>query len=242
MTAERDQELRELIALAAIGALDAGERAALDRELDGRPDLQADLADLEGVAAALADATAEAPPERLRANVLDAIRDVPQLPGTDAAPATPPADVVSLASRRRRWSPLAAAAAVVMLVAGGLAVRSLTADDEVDLAAVVEDDEAVTYEMDGTIPTMRLIHSSAYGAMALVGEDVPMPEGDQVYELWQIADGEPQRMDIFRPTDDGSVEMLVLDWDAAADAVFAITIEPAGGTDAPTGDIVAATA
>ena len=34
----------------------------------------------------------------------------------------------------------------------------------------------------------------------------------------------------------------VPDMDMPDDAAFAITVEPAGGTDAPTGDVVAATA
>lgn len=265
MTGDRDRELRELIALAAVGALDAGERRALDAQIAGRPDLVAELAELQAVAATLADAAAEAPPEQLRARVLDSIADVPQLPTLDgglgavgprsarpdpldrpapgpSAAAPPAAEVIQLASRRRRWAPLAAAAAVLALVAGGVLARTLTTDDAVDLAAVVADDEAVTYRLDGAISSMRLVHSIEHDAMALVGEDVPMPPGDQVYELWLITAGEPQRVDIFRPHDDGSVEILMVDMAMPDDAVFAVTVEPAGGTEVPTGDVVAATA
>lgn len=241
---ERDQELHELIALAAVGALDAGERAALDATLAVRPDLRAELDELEAVAATLAEATAETPPVPLRATVLAAIADVPQLPADSiiAAPDRPSAKVVPLAARRRRWAPMVAAAAVLGLVAGGLVVRTLTTDDDpVDLAAVVDDAEAVTYPMEGTIATLRVVHSETNDAVALIGEGVPQPEGDQVYELWQITDGAPRRMEIFRPRDDGSVEVLVLDWEKADNAVFAVTVEPAGGSDVPTGEVVAAT-
>ena len=112
----------------------------------------------------------------------------------------------------------------------------------VDVAAVVDDETSVVMPLDGTISTIRLLHSSAHRAAALVGEDVPVLTDDQVYELWLILDGAPQRLDIFQPHDDGTVEMLMTEMDMPDDASFAITVEPAGGTDAPTGDVVAATA
>ena len=138
MSEDRDLELRELIALAAVGALDHGERAALDADIAGRGDLRTELAQLQAVAATFADATAETPPAHVRANVLDAIADMPQLPALDEenvevptgafrpgplpspTPVPPTAEVIRLADRRRRWAPLAAAAAVVALVTDGL--------------------------------------------------------------------------------------------------------------------------
>jgi anti-sigma-K factor RskA len=254
MSDDRDLELRDLIALAAVGALDHGERAALDAEIAGRPELLAELAEMEAVAATFADATSEAPPARVRASVLDAIAHVPQLPalGEDApaapvsaAPLTPPmAEVIPMAERRRpRFAPLAAAAAVVVLIAGGLVALNGNDDgDVVDVAAVVDDESSVVMPLDGTLSSIRLVHSSAHRAAALVGEDVPALNDDQVYELWLILDGTPQRLDIFQPHDDGTVEVLMPDMDMPDDAAFAITVEPAGGTDAPTGDVVAATA
>ena len=255
MSDDRDRELRELIALAAVGALDRGERAMLDAEIAGREDLLAELAELEAVAATFADATAETPPAQLRVSVLDAIAGVAQLPALDDEPAVhpaapppptaapPTAKVIRLADRRRRWAPLAAAAAVVALVAGGLVALDVIGDDDVvDVAAVIDDETAVVMPLDGTISSIQLVHSPTHRAAALVGEDVPLLTDDQVYELWLITDGTPQRLEIFQPHDDGTVEMLMPDMDMPDDAAFAITVEPAGGTEVPTGDVVAATA
>jgi hypothetical protein len=91
-----DQELRELLALSAVGALTEEEQMELDAALGDRPDLRAELDGLHGAAAVMADAVAETPPPALRANVLEAIAVTPQ----DA----PLAPVVPISSRRRsRW-------------------------------------------------------------------------------------------------------------------------------------------
>lgn len=250
MTDDRDQELRELIALAVVGALDSVERAALDEQLSGRADLRAEMHELEAVAAMLADDVAVDPPAHLRADVLSLIEEIPQHPSEppadEVAPTPASADVVPLASRRRpRWAPMAAAAAaVIVLAGGGIVLWQTTGDDgAVDVAAVVDDDDAVTVRLDGEVLTLSLTHSAANDAGVLIGDDVPIPEGDQVYELWRIAaDGIPDRVDIFRPSDDGRVEMLVTDMEPLSSDVFAITVEPAGGSEQPTSDIIAASA
>jgi anti-sigma-K factor RskA len=70
-----------------------------------------------------------------------------------------------------------------------------------------------------------------------------MPEGDQVYELWLlIDDADPAPVKIFRPDADGTVGVVMDDMTPPEGAGFAITIEPAGGTDAPTGPVVATSA
>ncbi len=231
----RDEELRELIALAAVGALADDERAALDRELAARQDMQAELAELEDAAASMAVAAAEEPPARLRSDVMAVVRDVP-----------PPSAVTDLdrarRQRRRRWLPVAAAAAVVVLAGVGVAVLRDGDGAESEIAAVVEDEESVTVSLDGETMTLRLIHSPANDASALVGEDGPPPDGDQVYELWLLADAAPVPIEIFRPTDDGVVEILLPDVTPTDEASFAVTIEPPGGSPQPTGDIVAASA
>lgn len=250
MTGVDDEELRAMLALAAVGALDDAERAELDAALADRPDLQEERRELEAAAATLAFATAMEPPPALRDRVLDAVSQLPRPHVDRVAPAETEgpvagghdvAGVVPIERARRRWvAPLSAAAAVVTLVAGAVVVSTQRGDDDVDVASVVEDDAAVTIALEGRISTMHLVHSPRHEAVALVGEDVPVPDGDQVYELWLIEDGRSQRIDIFRPHDDGTVEVLIPEMTPPDGAAFAVTIEPAGGTDAPTGEVVAA--
>lgn len=60
---------------------------------------------------------------------------------------------------------------------------------------------------------------------------LPTIREDQIFELWSIKPGEaPSRMDLFTNPQDGLVEVQFVE----GTAVYAITIEPAGGVDSPT--------
>ena len=111
---------------------------------------------------------------------------------------------------RRRWIAVgAAAAAVVALVAGVLvvvAVRRRRRGRQV--AAVVDADDAQTIEMPGELPGAHDRPLAAEDAAVLLADEVPVPEGDRVYELWAIRDGTPERFATFRPDDDGQLERL----------------------------------
>jgi len=248
-----DDDVREQLALLAVGALAADERADLEALLRERPDLQAELDDLRAAATVLADAAPTQPPPRLRSSVLDAIAATPQLPA-DASDAPPPqpapqpppsaaplAPVVPLRRSRRRFVGLsAAAAAVVAIAAGALIVAPWDDAGEDPVAAVIEADDAVEIslrptEEPGALPDLTAVHSPSAGAVALVAEQVPVPRDDRVYELWAIHDGTPRRVATFRPQDDGRVSVHVPDDALAGADQWAITEEPAGGTDAPTG-------
>jgi anti-sigma-K factor RskA len=254
-------EIRELLALAAVGALDRDEDARLRERIADRPDLLAELAEHEEAAASLADAVAETPPPALRASVLAAIHDIPQAGGSaeasDAPAPAPPAEqpspsdhaapVVPISrARRRRWMPaagavLGAAAALILAV---VAVGSLTGDDDggIQVADVVADGDAVTIGFGGQEPGFRLVHSPNHNAVALVGDAIPELAADQVYELWIVRDDTPEPMEIFTPDDDGAVEVLIPDMAPPPGASFAITIEPPGGSDRPTSTAIATTA
>jgi anti-sigma-K factor RskA len=240
--ARRDDELRQLLALAAVGALDRAERDELDAAIAERPDLQAELAELEDAAAVLADDVSAPPPPPLRAAVLRAIEDVAERPPAEPAP-SPPGPVLSLDAardRRRRWMPAVAAAVAVAVLAGVVVAVAVDDDAGVDVAAVVADADATVIPLEGELSGLRLVHSAAHDATAIVGDDVPAPGEDRVYELWRIeGDRAPERVEIFRPADGGVVEVLLPGSAPSAGAIYAVTIEPPGGSDQPTGDIIA---
>ncbi len=233
-----DDELRELLALAAVGALDAAEQAEVDTALASRPDLQAELDGLREATTTMADAVGERPPPEMRTRVLDAITTTPQLPAT--------APVVAMAPARRRrrgwvgWVAAAAAAAVVLAVAAVVVLPDDGGGDEV--ADVIEADDAVAIPMPGELPGLTIVHSPGADAAVLLADGVPVPEGDNVYELWAIRDGTPEPFDTFRPDDDGTLSVYLAGLDPASAEVWAITEEPAGGSDAPTLPILNATA
>jgi len=245
-----DEQLRELLALEAVGALSDAERAELDAAIEDRPDLRDELESLRGAALTMADAVGEAPPPGLRARVLDAIATTPQepalpSPAPTAEPEEPLAPVVPITSARRhrvmRWGAAAVAAAAIAI---GVFVVSPFGDDDAGdhIADVLEDPNARTIELTGELAGLRLVHSAAAGSTVLQGEGVAAPEGDNVFELWGLASASPRPVvREFRPDDDGSVEVLIEGLDPGNEA-FAVTEEPDGGSDEPTLPIKAATA
>nr|MBA3605201.1 anti-sigma factor [Acidimicrobiia bacterium] len=162
---------------------------------------------------------------------------------TTPEPAEPSvASVVDITSARRtrRQVVLAAVAAVAAALIGVVVVQTVRVDDGVQIADVVEADDAVSVELTGELQGLRVVRSPERGAIALLGDGVTPPRDDQVYELWLIED-EPARVETFRPDADGRVEVLVADMDPGENAVFAITAEPLGGSSSPTGPVLAMT-
>ena len=78
-------------------------------------------------------------------------------------------------------------------VAAGRAVFavSLFDFDTGELAAVLEADDANAIQMPGALPGVTIVHSAGEDAAVLLADEVPLPEGDNVYELWEIRDGPP---------------------------------------------------
>ena len=251
-----DDELREQLALHAVGALTDAERTELEGVLSARPDLQAELEDLQEAAALLADAVPATPPPTMRADVLAAIAGTPQLPREIPPPAGPATDdaplapVVPISAGRRRSRFLAigaAAAAVVALVVGVLVVSPWSDDGTDQVAAVVGAADAVEIPMPGkgepgSLPGVTIVYSASEDAAVLLADEVPVPDGDNVYELWAIRDGAPESFTTFRPDESGRISVYAPGLDPASAEVWAITEEPAGGSDTPTEPILNATA
>lgn len=225
-----------MLALDAVGALTADERAELVLALRDRPDLQAELEELRAAAMLLAADVHEEPPPSLRAGVLAAAASTPQEPAV--------APVVPLAGRRRRtrWlaAGAAAAAAVVALVAGVVITSDDGPGDQV--AAVLDDAGARTIAMEGELAGLSIVYSAIEDAAVLTGRGLPLPADERVYELWEIRGSDPPKpVDTFRPDSDGEVELLLTGIEPDS-ATWAITEEPAGGSDAPTTPVIAKTA
>jgi hypothetical protein len=248
-----EDQLRELLALEAVGALSDAERAELDAAIEDRPDLRDELESLRAAALTMADAVSEPPPPALRGRVLDAITTVPQEPALPS-PATPAPEPVApepvapvvpiTAARRHRWVRWGAAAVAAAAVAiGVLVVSPFGGDDAGDhIADVLGDPDARTIELTGELTGLRLVHSSSADATVLEGVGVTAPEGTNVFELWRLRDSAPEPIvREFRPDDDGRVEVLIEGLDPGDDG-FAVTEEPNGGSDNPTLPIKADTA
>jgi hypothetical protein len=87
--------------------------------------------------------------------------------------------------------------------------------------------------------TARVVmDASGHQVLLLASRVPPLPAG-QTYQLWVIVSGEPRSLGVFKPDPDGRVihvksEALTL----AGDEKVAVSVEPAGGVQQPTGPIV----
>lgn len=244
MAEDRD----ELLALGAVGALSPEAAAELEELLARDPEAAAEYAAMLEDASVLAESVSEAPPAGLRARVLDAIAGESRAttaasPTPLAPPPLPPpvepqpghvAEVVPI-HRRRWWIPATAVAAAIVIVGGALLVtRDADAPTDEDMMAqVLDDEDAVTVQLAGDTGSMRLVKSDDHDATVLVGDGVVVPADDEVLQLWAIEDGQPASMDVFRPDDDGDVA-VVMEGTEPEGVLYAVTVEPAGGSEQPT--------
>ncbi|MEZ5178219.1 MAG: anti-sigma factor [Acidimicrobiales bacterium] len=246
-----DDDLHLWSGLYATDALTADERARYEEHLAGCPDCRAEVAGFHDTAALLAAAVATAPSSEVRARVLAEVattrQDPPPAPDHEAGDADDlhhEPTVVPLArpGRRRvaRW--LVAAAAAVLLL-GGLGVllsgRGSSDPTEAELVAGVlarADARVITLKGEDRAP-LKLVWSPSAGEGAVLGDDLAAVDEDETYELWAIADGEPAQVALFRPDERGVVRSHFATDLRRADAV-GVTVEPAGGSEAPTTPIV----
>jgi anti-sigma-K factor RskA len=239
--------------LYATDALTPDERARYEDHLASCPDCREEVAGFQDTAALLAAATATAPPADLRSKVLAQVASTRQdAPATESAPPLqhePPAPaapdtVVPFARPTRgrvpRWL---LAAAAVLLVIGGIGV--LVAGRDTGSVSEAEQVAAVLARADARIITLKgedraplkLVWSPSQGEGALLADDLASIDESKTYELWAIADGKPAQVALFRPDERGVVRTHFTTDLRSADAV-GVTVEPAGGSDAPTTPIL----
>lgn len=231
MTNEMYDDLHHLAAAYCLDALDADERERFETHLAHCATCRTDVAEMTATAGALAEASAMAPPpglkERVMAEVATTRQEAPSVPGRHA-------EVVDIASRRR-WAPvwIGAAAAVVLIAVGAVLVVDRGGNDLDDHLAAPD---LVLAELDGDAGAVRIAWSPARDRVAVLADGLAAPGPGRVYELWAIAGGAPVPAGLFS-AEDGTIREVVDVADLDVEA-WGITIEPAGGSPAPTGDIL----
>jgi anti-sigma-K factor RskA len=227
--------IHELTAGYALDALDAEERRTYEAHLPDCERCREELASFWNVSEALAVASSgPAPAPDLRDRILAAAR------------AEPPVVVPFEPKRRRRplVPVLAAAAAVAAGVAIGLGVwaASLSNDLDSSRSAVAKQREALEIVADPNAQTVALktgtgrlvVAPDGRAALALTGLD-PAPAG-KTYEIWVIAGSTPSPSGLF-PGQTGA-DLVTVDGMVGTGDVVAVTVEKAGGVDAPTTPII----
>ena len=221
------QEPHDLVAPYALDALDDHERAAFERHLDECADCRAQLEELQEATMALAYAESTEPPPALRKRILEAARSengkVVQFP------------------RRRLLFPAtaaAAAAAAVVAIGVGLWASSLSRDLDRERRANAGYEHALQL-LGGGAEVTRLADAEGGLLVAPNGEAAlvvcglqPAPE-DKTYEAWVIEGERPRPAGLFRGG--GGCPPVLLDRPVPKGAQVAVTLEPRGGVDQPTG-------
>lgn len=153
---------------------------------------------------------------------------------------------------RRRWfqrpgAILASAAAAVLLIAGAVVGLNWTgiagwgAQREVQAIASADDAQTATVET-AVGGEVTIVWSEQLGRSAILAEGLPDVGDDETYELWYIdASGEELAATpagLFDP--DGGAAYVVLDGEFEPGLLIGITVEPAGGSDAPTTEPIVA--
>lgn len=215
----------------ALDALDAGEAEEFRSHLADCPACDQEVREFQRVAARLGAVETVAAPAYLRARVLAAVDRTPQLPPT----------IPSIVERspQRRWRPrLMMLAAAAVLVAGGavgvgVALDSRQAELDAAAAQVFEAPDARTL----TAPTSNggelvVAVSPSRQQVALDTRRLPALEDGQVYQVWAVqGDVVLSSAAVLDDLDEGAAM-------AAPDdgTQMAITVEPAGGSEKPSGD------
>ena len=219
-----------------LGALDESERREFEGYLAAHPGLQAEIDELGSFVDLLALAPQEYEPSPdLRRSLLDRIEDASGIAVAEAPRR-------STGSLRRIFGPgglaasAIAAAAVLVVTALSLWNTSLRDENE-NLRGELETRE--TYELRGSGPAEDVrgeVVEVGDGQGVLLAQNLPpTPEG-KVYETWLMQGGAPEPAGLFEPSD-GTAAMPIEGSLEGADAV-AVTVEPSGGSPAPTSDIL----
>jgi anti-sigma-K factor RskA len=253
----------EALALYAMGALDnPQELADLKAHLGTCGECRRELDALRADAALLAlSATGPQPPQRARQRLLNAIAAEPRSKQQEEQQDKQRFMVGRLRSNWLSFAPIAVAMvlAVFSLLLLGEILRMRHRNEQLaaelieahnksaqaqEVLDMLNDTKAMRMKLvsapNQVWPEVHTIYVPAKGHVLLVAHNlVPLPEG-KVYQLWLIpAKGDPMPAGTFWPDSGGSRLMMhAMETSGIEAKAFAVTVEPPGGSPAPTPPIV----
>jgi len=242
-------------------ALSADERARFESALTDSEAARAEVTELADTAVELGLSIAPVePPAALRGRILDRLATTPQLAAVEAPVEAPVGGAVAARPgsarpgsarpgsaeerARRRWtlrpvSTLLAAAAVLgLLFGGGIAVNAVVqaqqasaTASEVSRIQAAPDSRHATVRV-STGGTATLIWSAALKRSAIVVHGMDALPGGKTYELWYLDDAGATPAGTFDAR--GATQSVVLAGAMKPGDTVGITVEPSGGSSAPT--------
>jgi anti-sigma-K factor RskA len=255
-------DLRELAAAYVLDTATREERAVFAEHLENCAECRADVAALRPVVQGLAWAAPEqTPPAALRARVLDVAREsrprvVPQETAVRAPFAFRWQTAAALAALllvaigvyainlQNRLRALEAELRTLAEASGRVeneaeALRRRAMEQEAALLVLGATDLAridLRSEATGSNTRARAFWNRARG-LVFTASDLPaVPEGKS-YQLWVLTSGEPVSAGLISPDERGVVDLVIqTPADLPTPTGMAVTVEPAGGVPAPTGE------
>jgi anti-sigma-K factor RskA len=238
-------DYKEMIPARALSALDAAEERALNEHLENCAECRKELEDWQATAATLALASDPAEPSpKVRERILSEVR---KDRSSTVVPFTP-------TPRRNLWSSfgsLGAIAAVVLFIALIVSLIVLWQQNREireqlaranQFIELVNTPGARVSELRGSDPGQGATAKLAYdrtGRALLMASKLPSVPPGKAYQLWFIVENKPPMPGkTFVPDTAGNAVLKdEMPRDAVDANVFAITVEPAGGSSAPTSSI-----
>jgi anti-sigma-K factor RskA len=231
----------------ALNAVDAEELAGFEKHLANSTETRDEVTELTDTAVALGLAVKPVEPSvDLKNRIMSQLDAFPQLDaGVDAGGATEASTPVRFAERKAaaRWfsrpviAITAAAASVALIVGVGIAATSINQQPQTrELSAIQSANDSQTATIDaanGVSATLVWSLDLRRSALKLEGL-APLP-ADKVYELWYMNESGAHAAGTFSVTASGDLWRVLSGKMSAGDTV-GMTIEPLGGSDAPTTD------
>ena len=246
------EEISELAAAYALGGLEGADRARFEARLRaGDADVLAALRDFEDTLAGLAAAAHETPPPAVKAALMERI-----------TAARAPAPARPLLRRRAAIWPVVLSGAMAAGLAAVVVGWTVSATYEKRLDTLARDADQLKAELRSQQAVIAILRDPATQVVALSGlppapaararmmwhpqaggvfvaTGLPAPPEGKAYQLWAIAGSNaPVSAGVFsvNASGTGSLSVRPLPGVAAVNA-FAVTLEPAGGLPAPSGEM-----
>ncbi|MFD0688675.1 anti-sigma factor [Actinomadura fibrosa] len=216
----------------ALDALTGTERRRFERHLPGCPTCADETSGLRETATRLALAAARRPPDALRDRVLA------EITRTRQAPPPLPRRLPSPRAARGLSRLAAAACLVLALTGGGIAVhlhdragRAQALDRQVGVVLTAPDAHASTIHAQGTA-TVTVVSSRALNRAVVTTARLRRLPAAKTYQMWWLGPAAPRSAGTLDPRGTSKPVITTGLGDART---FGITIEPTGGSPAPTG-------
>lgn len=222
------ERIEELVALRALGALEAADHAALEAALAEHGPECADCrrltAEYEETAARLAFSLDPVP---LRRGMADEILAAPREP---VGHPSERASVRAIERPRslRRWQRVLAAAAALVLFGGGWVLGSLTSggpSEEAEGLVRALSEGASVVRFEGARGDLAIAYRPGRSGVYVLGANLPTPPEGRAYELWMIQGEEVLPGPCLRPEADGRL-LAFVDAELGTTDAMAVTVEP----------------